>query len=431
MQFTKYEKYKNSGVEWLGEIPENWELKRVKTIGVVNGRVGWKALKAAEYVDKSDYFFLATPNIKENEIDFVNVNYLTKQRYDESPEIMLEIDDILLTKDGSTLGTINIVKNLPSKGTVNSSIAVLRFNKHYFNKYVFYQIKSSYLQNVIKLKKDGAGVPHLFQKDINNFAIISPTIEIQTAIAKYLDEKTANIDKIIELLQSKKEKYQELKKTIINQAVTKGLDKNAELKDSGVEWTGKIPKHWEIRRIKYFLSTMKGKSLDFYDEHIVGSFPNLSLDYLRNDSPNFVNYSISEDKRLLAFETDYIIVWDGAGVGEIMQAKRGILSSTIAKLVFKKKIVYPLFFYFLKDRLDYFLKRNPSGMGIPHLNPLAFNNYLCPLPPKTEQIEIAEYLDEKTRKIDQIILTIDKNIEALNEFRKTLINDAVTGKIKI
>jgi len=124
MKLKSYESYKDSGIEWLGEIPSEWKIDRVKNIATVRGRVGWKALKASEYVEKSEYIFLATPNIKDEEIDFQNVNYLTKERYYESPEIMLKINDILLAKDGSTLGTVNIIKYLPTKATVNSSIAV-------------------------------------------------------------------------------------------------------------------------------------------------------------------------------------------------------------------------------------------------------------------------------------------------------------------
>lgn len=110
----KYSLYKDSGIKWLGEIPPHWNLNRIKNIGSVNGRVGWKALKASEYID-SGFFFLSTPNIKDIQIDFVNVNYITTDRYYESPEIMLKEGDILLVKDGSTLGIVNVIKNLPER----------------------------------------------------------------------------------------------------------------------------------------------------------------------------------------------------------------------------------------------------------------------------------------------------------------------------
>jgi type I restriction enzyme S subunit len=440
MNFTKYEKYKDSGLEWLGEIPENWELKRVKTIGVVNGRVGWKALKASEYVDKSDYFFLATPNIKNNEIDFVNVNYLTKERYDESPEIMLEIDDILLTKDGSTLGTVNIVKYLPSKGTVNSSIAVLRFNKHFFNKFVFYQIKSDYLQNVISLKKDGAGVPHLFQKDINNFAIISPPIKTQTAIAEYLDEKTAQIDKKIELLRAKKEKYRELRKMIVNEAVTKGIDKNVLLKVSGVERLGKIPKHWEVKRLKNVFKLQNGYGFSIEEQgNTKGEIPfykvsdiNGNGKYVSNAS-NYVEMETVKKNGWKIIPNDSILT---AKIGEALKKNHRkinegicLIDNNCVALIPRRKLFDTNYLFWILKIIDFNMFDN---MGtVPSMSSQSFNSFLFAFPSLTEQKQIADYLEEKTNTIDEIILTIDKNIEVLNEFRKTLINDAVTGKIKI
>ena len=124
MSFPRYPKYKDSGVAWLGEVPEHWEISRLGFESWVRARLGWKGLKAEEYVDDG-YAFLSTPNIKDRDIDFENVNFITQERYDESPEIKLNEGDVLLAKDGSTLGTVNVVRKLPRPTTVNSSIAVI------------------------------------------------------------------------------------------------------------------------------------------------------------------------------------------------------------------------------------------------------------------------------------------------------------------
>jgi type I restriction enzyme S subunit len=152
MRLTKYKYYKGFDINWLAQIPDHWSFDRIKSIGTVNGRVGWKALKASEYVD-TGYFFLSTPNIKTKDIDYDNVNYITYERFIESPEIMLRESDVLLVKDGSTLGIVNIIKHLPSPGTVNSSIAVLRF-KNQINRFIYYFLTGNFIQNVIKLKKE-------------------------------------------------------------------------------------------------------------------------------------------------------------------------------------------------------------------------------------------------------------------------------------
>ena len=213
------EEMKASGVEWLGEIPNDWDVSKIKYECDINARIGWKALKADEYVEEG-YIFLATPNIKGKDIDYKNVNYITKERYDESPEIKLKVDDVLLTKDGSTLGTVNVVRKLEREATVNSSIAVVRPFENLNGIYLNYFIKSNYMQSIIGMFKDGMGVPHLFQSDIKLFNVLLPKIKEQTIISEYLD---INID-LIENMKSKAilqiEKLKEAKQSLISEAVT-------------------------------------------------------------------------------------------------------------------------------------------------------------------------------------------------------------------
>ncbi len=213
------EDMKDSGVEWLGEVPKNWEVSKIKYECSINARIGWKALKADEYVEEG-YIFLATPNIKGKYIDFENVNYITQERYDESPEIKLKINDVLLTKDGSTLGTVNVVRNLDKEATVNSSLAVIRPNKNLNGVFLNYFIKSSYMQSIIGMFKDGMGVPHLFQSDIKLFNILLPKYEEQLRIYKYLDREVDLIDSLINKTTIQIEKLKEAKQSLIGEAVT-------------------------------------------------------------------------------------------------------------------------------------------------------------------------------------------------------------------
>ena len=155
---------KDSGIDGLGQIPAHWEVKQIKYVAWVRARLGWKGLKAEEYVDEG-YAFLATPNIKNKNIDFENVNFITQERYDESPEIKLANGDVLLAKDGSTLGTVNYVRDLPFPTTVNSSIAVIT-PKHDLNTvFLYYLFQSTYLKTVVEVKK-GVWVFHIFFKTI-------------------------------------------------------------------------------------------------------------------------------------------------------------------------------------------------------------------------------------------------------------------------
>ncbi|MDF9415733.1 restriction endonuclease subunit S [Bacillus altitudinis] len=216
-------KMKDSGVEWIGDIPEHWKFTRLDFISRVKARLGWKGLKAEEYVEDG-YAFLATPNLKERNIDFKNVNYITEERYLESPEIMLEVGDVLLAKDGSTLGIVNVVRSLPKNATVNSSIAVIRPTGKIDSVYFYYYLKSTYIQDVINQIKDGMGVPHLFQADIKKFKILLPPMDEQVVIAKYLDEETLILEQLVGKVKKQIEKLKEYRQSLIYEAVTGKID---------------------------------------------------------------------------------------------------------------------------------------------------------------------------------------------------------------
>lgn len=426
MTLLTYEKYKTNGTDWQGDISREWEAKRIKDIGnLVLGKM-LNPKKADGYYLKK---YLKSKNIGWSKviINIVDEMYFSET---ELKTYRVKKGDLLLS-EGGEVGKICVWNNEFDECYIQNSVHKFTVNKLNSSLFCFYQLysigKSGFYESIV----NQVSIKHLTREKLSSIPVVAPPLEVQIVIVEYLNDKASKIDEKIELLRNKKVKYQELKRSLINETVCRGLDKNVKLKDSRVEWIGKIPEAWEVKRVKFFLSTIKGRKLESFDNQTPGSLPNLSLKYLRNDSINFISYSVSSDNGLLVTEKDYVIVWDGAGAGEMLKAKNGYLSSTIAKFKFNKKKVYPLFFYCLRYNVDYFLKRNTSGMGIPHLNPHAFNNYLCPLPPLSEQIKIAKYLDEKIGKIDKITATIDKEINKLAELRKTLINDVVTGKVKI
>ncbi|WP_200873284.1 restriction endonuclease subunit S [Actinokineospora spheciospongiae] len=200
-------------------LPKNWRISRLDRIASVHARIGWKALTAAEY-QHHGYAFLATPNIKEREIDFRNVNFITAYRYNESPELRLKVDDVLLVKDGNTLGITNIVRHLPRPATVNGSIAVLRpFGVN--SAFLMYVLASSSTQGKISAVKDGMGVPHLFQADIKKFPIPLPPVEEQRRIADFLDLETSQIDHMISLRKLQSEIIKEKRQNSIEEIFSK------------------------------------------------------------------------------------------------------------------------------------------------------------------------------------------------------------------
>lgn len=149
MSLPMYMRYQDSNIKGLGRLPSHWKVSRLGYEAWVRARLGWKGLKAEEYVEDG-FAFLSTPNIKGREIDFTNVNFITQARYDESPEIKLSQKDVLLAKDGSTLGTVNVVRHLPRPATVNSSIAVITPRGELNGVFLYYLFQSEFLQNTIQ-----------------------------------------------------------------------------------------------------------------------------------------------------------------------------------------------------------------------------------------------------------------------------------------
>lgn len=213
-------KMKDSGVEWFGEIPENCDVKILSKIIWLRARLGWKGLKAEEYVEYG-YPFLSAFNIVNNHIDWADLNYINKQRYDESPEIKLSVGDVLIVKDGAGIGKIARVDSLPNgESTVNSSLGVITPSEILNYKYLYYFLLSNSFQNMVGFLKNGMGVPHLTQENMKSVLIPVPSIENQELISSFLDTKTSQIDSLITIKQEKIKELKEYKKSIIYEYVT-------------------------------------------------------------------------------------------------------------------------------------------------------------------------------------------------------------------
>ena len=204
-----------------------------------------------------------------------------------------------------------------------------------------------------------------------------------------------------------------------------------EKKDSGIDWIGEIPAHWEVKRFKSFAKAIKGKSFDALTEPMEGSHKVLSVECLRQDEAQFYDYAFVDDEKQICTPKDIVVIWDGAGVGEFLRAKDGVLSSTIAKIQLTNKSVILPYLWYWRYKIEYRLKSIPTGMGIPHLNPTLLNNFMIAVPPIEEQQAIADYLDNKIAEIDSNISLIDKKINAYKRIKISLIDEVVTGKRKI
>lgn len=211
---------RDSGIEWIETMPVHWKSIKLKYCTYIRARLGWKGLKADEYVEKG-YPLLSAFNIVNSKLDFENnINYINEFRYDESPEIKLSINDILLVKDGAGIGKCAIVEQLPLPSTTNGSLAVITTDDKLSAKFLYYFFLSNVFQKYIDRIKDGMGVPHLFQSDLREIAVVVPSISEQNLIVTKLNEITERLDISIQKKEKIIEKLQAYKKSLIYEVVT-------------------------------------------------------------------------------------------------------------------------------------------------------------------------------------------------------------------
>ena len=427
-RLKRYENYKDSGVEWLGEIPEHWEIDKLKNYCKAFGRIGFRGYNTSDLVNESEGAITISPsNIFEYSMTFNKCSFLRWEKYYESPEIQIEENDILIVKTGSTFGKIGMVKNLPEKATINPQLLVLKDIK-IEQRFFYYMMTSSVIQTQVNQQVIGSTIPTISESKILNFVSILPSKEEQTKIASFLDEKTAQIDEVISQKEKLIELLKERKQIVINDAVTKGLDKDVEMTDSGVEWIGKIPKHWEVIKFKHLFYEKKkthdislncgsisfGKVIEKNDEKIPAS-TKASYQVLNKGefliNPLNLNYDL-KSLRIGLSDLDVVV-------------------SSGYIIIKNKENIDKIYFNWLLHRYDIsFMKTLGAGVR-QTLNFGDIAETLLVNPPLEEQIKIAEYIENQTSKIDIAIELQQNYISKLKEYKASLIDSVVTGKVKI
>ena len=200
-------------------------------------------------------------------------------------------------------------------------------------------------------------------------------------------------------------------------------------KDSGNQWIGQVPEHWCLYSLKYYLNLQKGRKPEVFVAE--GDLPYVTMDYIRSRENKTCLYPSSTEGLVPINDNDMLVLWDGANAGEIVKAKKGFLSSTMAVLDFDKKIGSHQYLFYLLKQMEPIFKTFANGTTIPHFDSSILLDYKYPLPPLSEQQDIVEYLDKKTSDIDAALKQIDTQIADLQAYRTALISEVVTGKIDV
>jgi restriction endonuclease S subunit len=325
-----------------------------------------------------------------------------------------------------------------------------RKDKPYHHRYFDYLYRTP---NVItEMTRNSKGIVssrlRLYPKEFFQIQIALPDYATQKAIVDYLDNKTALIDRKIDLLTQKAVKYDELKQSLINETVTRGLDKTVVMKDSGVDWIGKIPEHWEVKRVKGLLSRNDGGVWGcdpdgISDEILVFRSTEQTLDGRWEIIDPAYRVLSKHERSFYRLLLGDLVITKSSGssihigkttiVDELIDGMNACYSNFMQRIRFSSKYVAKLAWYLyncniVREQLVY---SSCSTTGLTNIKGTLINDILVPLPPLPEQQAIADYLDIKTAQIDRIVETINTQIDKLKELRKTLINDVVTGKINV
>jgi len=429
LTYTKYKAYKDSGIDWLGKTPTEWAIVRNKEIFKERSSLsntGKETLLTVSHITG------VTPRSEKN------VNMFMAETM-EGYKICHQGDLIINTMWAwmGALGTSNELGICSPSYNVYMPVKGIPYNHRYFD-YLF-RIPNS----VVEMTRNSKGIVssrlRLYAKDFFQIETVLPSPKEQETIAHYLDTKTAKIDRKIDLLTQKSTLYSSLKQSLINETVTRGLDKTVSMKDSGIDAIDEVPEHWEVRRIKEIAyinkRTLTEKTPNDYEfDYIdIGSitygikgFSSERMTF--EDAPSRAKRIVKKGDTIISTVRTYL-----KAIASIENDVSDLIVSTGFAVISPKKLLFSKYFSYLLTSnfvVDTICALS-IGVSYPATNSSVIRNLLCLVPPPSEQKAIADYLDTKTAQIDQIIQTINTQIEKLKELRKTLINDVVTGKIKV
>lgn len=427
-----YTKYKPSGVEWIGEIPQNWDISRVKA--------AFYRKKEKAYQENPTILSLTSRGIVERDISH-NEGQIAESYFEYNP---VDVGDLLLNPMDLVTNAFASVSKL--KGVISPAYFNLVHKDKINSKYFEYYFKLQYWNKSFFAHGKGVSIEHrwtLNQETLMNFPIPLPNDEEQTAIANFLDEKTAKIDALIEKKKQLIELLKEERTAIINQAVTKGIDPNVKLKPSGIDWLGDIPEHWLSCRINRKIKVKDGThDTPFYVANTESNFPLITSKDFENEEIVFedAKYISPEDhynifQRSNTEKGDIIMSMIGGNIGNLVLVKTDRKFSIKNVALFKtshNKTDAMFLYYILKSsllKIQIDLNSRGGAQGFLSLGDLRSLVYF--VVPEEEKKAIVNYIQTQTNRIDNSISKIEKEILLLMEYRTSLISEVVTGKIKV
>lgn len=407
-EYARYPEYKNSGVPWLGEIPSHWQNKRLKyTITNVSEKVD---------AQTSDLRYFGLENIQ----SFTGKLLSDVELVSEGVGNTFKKDDVLFGKLRPYLAKVYLAKD---DGLSSTEALIFRATENIDPNFLFYFCLSSDFISAVNGTTFGSKMPRASWDDIASFKMVYPSLDEQAQIANFLDHELGKIDALIEKQQLLLDKLAEQRSAVITQAVTKGLNPNAEMKDSGVAWLGDVPSYWIIANLKYFISCASGDAL---------ASSNIKKE---PDSDNEI--PVIGGNGLFGFTSDSNFNHECLSIGRVgalcgnvhyINYPSWINDNALVIKLRTDKINLNFLEHLLRQRN---LNELASKTAQPLLTGTQVKHEKIVIPPINEQLCIVDFIENENSKIDQMTETVNRTIERLKEYRNTLITQAVTGKIDV
>lgn len=418
-----YDKYKDSGVEWAGDIPFSWNRFRIK-FALSNSNAGvWGD---DEKGDENDIacFRVADFDYIHGCLRFDKLTYRNIEKKQlENRE--LHRGDLLIEKSGGGDATPvgRVVRfNFEDRATCSNFVNFVSMRDNYDSNFFYYYFNAIYSnkENMLYFNQT-TGIQNLKIGEYLGQLIYLPSYQEQQSISSYLDKKCADIDKVIATQQRRIELLQELKQSTITYAVTRGLNRNAKMKDSGVEWIGEVPEHWEIKRMR-FLCKMETGNKDTINKEDDGKYPF----FVRSPKIERINtYSFDGESILMA--------GDGVGAGKVIHYYNGKFDyhQRVYNFHHYKEIKTKLAFYYIQSNFKYIIEEGGAKNTVDSVRLPWLKDFPICIPPVEEQDLILSFVENNSQKYDNSISKAQKEIDLLQEYKQALITEVVTGKRKV
>ena len=438
----RYDEYKQTGTPWIGEIPSHWEVKKLSyyadiiTDFVASGSFA-DLRDNVEYKDEPDFAMLVrTADLSKK--GCVSRVYISKESYVFLQNSNLFGGEIVLPNIGS-VGDVYLVPNdlYEHMSLAPNSIMV----KTRFNKFMYYYFLSKSGNECLLNISQGTTQSKFNKTQLRGIKIIVPPLAEQEAIAAYLDKKCGSIDTVISTQERRIGLLEELKQSVITEAVTHGINPDAKLRPSGIDWIGNIPEHWQVMPLKYTLKAplMYGanESADSDDESNPRYIRITDIDddgKLKVDT--ICRLSRQKAESYLLKKNDILFARSGATVGKTylhINDEYACFAGYLIKAECNEKIVTPFFVYYYTKSKNYSNWKDSINIQatIQNIGADKYSVLSIPVPPLSEQQEIVEYIDRKIKPIDASIAKAKREIDLLKELKQSIITEAVTGKIKV